>query len=128
MALGNDQTGGGGSPGKEFGELEKREEMVGWLRRDGWMVGELATLSLPTTTGALVKGGLRREVESWHNSVVAPSPPVFRIQLRTTKIEPVTLRASSFCLSVILGHIKNWRSLVVDSDQSEACSDDLEAL
>ena len=34
MALGNDQTGGGGSPGKEFGELEKREEMVGF-REEG---------------------------------------------------------------------------------------------
>ena len=32
MALGNDQTGGGGSPGKEFGELEEGG--------DGWMVGE----------------------------------------------------------------------------------------
>ena len=127
MVLGNDQTGGGGSPGKEFGDFEKREEMVGWLGRgEGWL--GMATFSLPTTTGAMVRGEIRREVESWHNSVVAPSPPVFRIQLRTTKIEPVTLRASSFCLSVILGHIKNWRSLVVDSDQSEACSDDLEAL
>ena len=76
MALGNDQTGGGGSQGKEFGEFGslKREEMVGWLGRDGWMVGELATFSLPTTTGALVKGGIRREVESWHNSVFAPPP------------------------------------------------------
>ena len=38
MVLGNDQTGGGFSPGKEFGELEKREEMVGWLGRgEGWL-------------------------------------------------------------------------------------------
>ena len=64
------------------------------------MVGELATFSLPTTTGALVKGGIQREVESWHNSVFAPLlppspfPPIFRIQFRTTKIQPVTLRAA----------------------------------
>ena len=69
MALGNDQAGGGGSPGKEFGEFEELEE-----GGDGWMVGELATFSLPTTTGALVKGGIQREVESWHNSVFAPPP------------------------------------------------------
>ena len=35
MALGNDQAGGGGSPGKEFGEFGELEE-----GGDGWMVGE----------------------------------------------------------------------------------------
>ena len=75
--------------GRSLGSL-KREEMVG-------LVGELATFSLPTTTGALVKGGFRREVESWHNSVFAPSPPIFKIQFRTTKIQPVTLRAAHVC-------------------------------
>ena len=83
--------------GRSLGSLRRGRR---WL--DGWggmvgLVGELATFSLPTTTGALVKGGFRREVESWHNSVFAPSPPIFKIQFRTTKIEPVTFQAARAC-------------------------------
>ena len=80
--------------GRSLGSL-KREEMVG-------LVGELVTFSLPTTTGALVKGGIQREVESWQDSVFAPPPlaPIFTIQFRTTKIQPVTLWAAHVCQSV----------------------------
>ena len=86
--------------GRSLGSLRRGRR---WL--DCWggmvgLVGELATFSLPTTTGALVKGGIQREVESWHNSVFAPLPPLaplFTIQFRTTKIQPVTLRAAHVC-------------------------------
>ena len=62
------------------------------------LVGELATFSLPTTTGALVKGGIQREFESWQDSVfVPPLAPMFTIQLRTTKIQPVTFQAARAC-------------------------------
>ena len=52
MALGNDQTGGGGSPGKEFGELEKREEMVGWLDWLGnWQLSACPPPPVPWSRG-----------------------------------------------------------------------------
>ena len=57
MALGNDQTGGGGSPGKEFGELEKREEMVGWLGRDGWIGWGTGNFQLAHHHRCLGQGG-----------------------------------------------------------------------
>ena len=85
--------------GRSLGSLRRGRWLDGWGGMVG-LVGELATFSLPTTTGALVKGGIQREVESWQDSVFAPpSPfaPIFTIQFRTTKIQLVTLRAAHVC-------------------------------
>ena len=68
---------------------------------DGWGTGNF---QLAHHQRCLGQGGIRQEVESWHNSVFAPLPPlppIFRIQFRTTKIEPLTLRVGGFLFSKI---------------------------
>ena len=76
MVLGNDQTGGGGSPGKEFGDFEKREEMVGWL--GNWQLSACPPPPVPWSRGEFngkLKVGIILYLPPF--SPPPPSPPIF---------------------------------------------------
>ena len=96
MALGNDQTGGGGSPGKEFGELEEGGD--GWMVGEGWLdwLGNWQLSACPPPPVPWSRGEFNGKLKVGKILYLPPRPNI-TIQLRTTKIQPVTLRAAHVC-------------------------------